>query len=47
MFEHCAPVSSQLAVPRSRLKDFGDCAFIIAAPRLWIAQQGSISAIDA
>ena len=43
MFEHCVPVSSQLAVPRSRLKSFGDHAFSIAAPRLWNALSGSIA----
>ena len=39
MFGHCAPVSSQLAVPQSRLKGFGDCA----APTLWNALPGSIT----
>jgi len=36
-------VSSQLAVPRSRLKGFGDRAFSIAAPRLWNALPGFIT----
>ena len=43
MFEHCAPVSSKLAVPRSRLKTFGDHAFSIAVMRLWNALPGSIT----
>ena len=43
MLEHCAPVSSQLAVPRSRLKVFRYCAFSIAALGLWNAQPGSIT----
>ena len=32
-------VSSRLAVPRSRLKGFGNCTFSIAAPRMWKALQ--------
>ena len=36
-------VSSQLAVPQSRLKGFGDPAFSIAAPSLWNALPGSIT----
>ena len=35
--------SSQLVVPRSRLKGFGDRAFSIAAPRLWNALPGSLT----
>ena len=37
-------VSSQLAVPQSRLKGFGDRAFRITAQRLWNALPGSIRA---
>ena len=43
MFEHCAPVSSQLTVPQSRLKGFGDRAFSIAVPRLWNSLPGCIT----
>ena len=36
-------VSSQLAVPWSRLKGFGDSVLSNAAPRLWNAMPGSIT----
>ena len=36
-------ISSQLAVPWSRLKDFGNHAFSIAGPRLWNVLLGSIT----
>ena len=36
-------VSSQLSVPRSRLKGFGDGAFSIATPGRWNALSGSIT----
>ena len=36
-------VSSQLAVPRSGLKGFGDRAVSVAAPRPWYALSGSIT----
>ena len=38
----CA-VPSQLVVPRSRLKGFGNRAFSIAAPKLWNALPGSLT----
>ena len=41
--EHCTPVSSQLADPRSRLKGFGDHAFSIATLSLRNALPGSIT----
>ena len=44
MFETLhSSVSSQLEVPRGRLKGFGDHGFRIAASRLWNALLGSIT----
>ena len=39
----CSIGSSQVAVPQSRLKGFGDRAFNIAALGLWNALPGSIT----
>ena len=39
----CSIVSSRLAVPRSRLKGFGDCAFGITVSSMWNVLPGSVT----